>query len=181
MPHGSGFCVSGFSMFILPCLVSMAFIKLAQTTFFQILIFTCTWVAQIALVFAFPSAATSETIGFAHRIRYEFPADQLRECADQLRQKYHAGTLVVGENTRNGHFFMEDASSVLVADGNLPVSLRGHFQQIFIDTDLSTGNEQVVFALGEENGIMCDSRKDLNGFYFRSIGNGVHVYRYERL
>jgi hypothetical protein len=182
IPHGSSLFVSGFSMLILPWVVSIVFVKFAKTLPSQILLFICTLVAQPALIIAFvPPSVAAVTMGYAHRLRHEFPPDQLRECAGQLRQKLHAGTLVVDEKIGNDCYFIESPSSVLVADVNLPASLRGRFQRIFIEKNQDTGDEQVVFALGKEIGIMCDSRKDLHGFYVYSMADGVHAYRHERL
>ena len=182
LPRGSGFLVSAFCMFVLPWAVSAGLAVRARTTRpFRILLFISTLVAQPILLLALvPPAATSEMRGIAHRLRREFPPDQLRDCADQLRHQFHAGTLAVGVRGKDDHFIVA-ADAVVVADADLPVSLRGRFQRVFIQKASAISDEQVVFALEEQRGIICDSRKDVHEFFICSMADGVHAYRYERL
>jgi hypothetical protein len=73
-------------------------------------------------------------------------------------------------------------SAVVVADSELPDSLRGRFQRVFIQHYQNTHDEQVFFALNEQmhKGIICDSRPYVSDFGERSIGESVHAYYYQR-
>jgi len=169
-------------MFILPWVVSATFAVRARTTWlFRMLLFISTLVAQAVFLLMFvPPAATSEMMGIAHRLRREFPPDQLRDCADQLRHKFRSGTLAVGMRGKDDHFIVA-ADAVVVTDASLPVSLRGRFRRVFIQKASAISGEQVVFALEEQRGIICDSRKAVHEFFIYSMADGVHAYRYQRL
>jgi hypothetical protein len=182
LPRGSGLLVGGFCAFILPWVVAAAFALIARTTWtVRLLLFICALVAQPVLFFILtPPGATSEMMGIAHRLSREFPPDQMRDCAGRLRQKHHDGTLTVRRRD-SGHSFLMSESAVMVDDSELPVSLRGRFDRVFIQQDRVTGDEQVFFSLGEETGIVCDSRKHVREFFVCSMAEGVHAYRYQRL
>ena len=182
LPRGSGFLISAACMFLLPWIVSAAFAALAKTTWaVRTALFICTLVAQPVLLFAFtPPSATSEMMGIAHRLRREFPPDEMRACAAGLREKERDGTLAAKPAGKDRSFLMSE-NAVLVEDSELPVSLRGRFQRVFIQPDHDSGERQVYFALDERTGIVCDSRKDVREFFVCSMGDGVQAYRYERL
>ena len=179
---GIGFLVSAASMFILPWVISALFVTIAKTAWpIRISLFIFTFVVQaILLVMVVPAGATSEMMGIAHRLRREFPPDRIRDCADHLRQKHRDGTLAVKVGDK-GHNFLMSTSAVIVDDSELPASLRGRFDCVFIQQGRVTDDEQVVFALPERTGIICDSRKHVSEFFVYSIADGVHAYRYQRL
>ena len=182
LPRGSGLLVGGFCAFILPWVVAAAFALLARTTWARrILLFICTLVVQPVLLFTLtPPGATSEMMGIAHRLRHEFSSDQLRDCAAHFRQKFHDGTLKVGPRDKDDHFIAAQ-DAVVISDTELPESLRGRFQRVFIQKSPVTGEVQVVFALGSTTGIICDSRTHVREFFVCSMADGVHAYRYQRL
>ena len=182
LPGGSGFLVSAVCMFILPWAVSALFVVVAKTRPpLRVVIFISTLVAQPALLFAFtPPAATSEMMGIAHRLGLQFSARQLYDCADQLRSRFQAGTLPTSKRGKEDHFMVAQDAAV-VPDTELPVSLRGRFQKVFIQKAPTTGGWQVIFALGPDRGIVCDSRTVVHEFFTYSIADGVHAYRYQRL
>jgi hypothetical protein len=181
LPRGVGFCFSAASVFVLPWVVS-AFIVLPRFKgAIRIVLFVCVLVAQGVLLFTIvPPGVTCEMMGIAYRFRRELPPDQLRACADNLRQKLRDGTLVVSDR---GEYdgFPASMTAKIVADAELPVSLRGRFQRVFIQQDPVTGDEQVIFALERLKGIICDRRKHVKEFFVYSMAPGVHAYRYQRI
>jgi hypothetical protein len=101
LPGGVGILISAGSMFILPSLVSGLFVVLPKTTWsIRRALVLCALLVQGVLLFV-PSGATSETMGFAHRLRQEFPPSQLRNCAAHLRQKRRDGTLTLVDKAKN--------------------------------------------------------------------------------
>jgi hypothetical protein len=182
LPHGSGFLVFAGSFFILPWVVAGLFLTAAKAALpIRILLFVCALLVQAVLLFTVvPAGATSEMMGIAHRLRREFPPDQIRDCAARLRQKHRDGTLTVRQGDR-AHSFLMSESAVVVDDSDLPVSMRGRFDRVFIQQDRGTSEEQVFFSLGERIGIVCDSRKHVREFLVCSMAEGVHAYRYRRL
>jgi hypothetical protein len=182
LPRGSGFLVSAASMFILPWVIAGLFLTVAKAAWpIRIALFICALLVQAVLLFTVvPAGATSEMMGIAHRVRREFPPDQMRDCAARLRQKHRDGTLAIRQGDR-GHSFLMSETAVMVDDAELPVSLRGRFDRVFIQQDRVTGDEQVYFSLGERTGIVCDSRKHVREFFVCSMAEGVHAYRYQRL
>lgn len=103
--------------------------------------------------------------------------DQIRDCADQLRRKFHAGTLARGDNSTDD--YSVSSFAFVVKDSELPFSLQGRFKRVFIQKNPYTGEEEVIFALGREWGIMCDNRRNVHEDYFYSMADGVEAYRYE--
>jgi len=181
LPGGVGILISAGSMFILPWLVSGLFVVLPKTSWsIRRALVLCALLVQGFLLFTVvPAGATSETMGFAHRLRQEFPPSQLRDCAAHLRQKRRDGTLTLADKAKIPSFLMSE-TAVIVADSELPVSLRGRFQRVFIQQDRATNDEQVFFALDGNTGIICDSRTHVRGFLVCSMAEGVHAYRYQR-
>jgi hypothetical protein len=182
LPPGYGFILGAFSMFIVLGMASIAFAFIQKAKpIVRVLIFVCVFIAQGIFIFNFiPPGATSEMMGIAQRLRHEFSTDQLRDCAKQLQQRLHAGTLKVQTRAKDDDFTVEP-SALVVDDTELPTILRGRFQRIFIQTNSLLGIEQVVFALGDERGIFCDNRKNVHEFFVCSMADGVHAYRYQRM
>jgi hypothetical protein len=181
LPRGTGFLVSAASMFLLPWVVAALFLSVRVAWPIRAALFVSALVAQGILMFTvIPAGATSEMMGIAHRFRREFPPDQMRACAASLVQKEHDRTLAVRQGDP-GHSFLMSDKAVLVDDSELPVLLRGRFERVFIQPDRDTGEQRVYFALDERRGIVCDSRKQVREFFVRSMADGVHAYRYQRL
>jgi hypothetical protein len=124
-----------------------------------------------------PPGATCEMMGLTRRLRHEFSPDQICDCADQLRRKFNAGTLARSDKHTDDYSVSEFA--FVVRDSELPASLQGRFERVFIQKDPSTSEEEVLFALGRQWGIMCDNRKNVHEDYFYSMADGVEAYRYE--
>jgi len=182
LPFNISFLVSAMSMFILPWAVSAIFAAVPKTPWvIRITLFICAMLVQgLLFVKVAPAGAASEMMGIAHRLRGAFPPNQLHDCAEHLRQKRRDGTLALGDKDSDRYFPMSE-SAVVVPDSELPVSLRGRFQRVFIQRDHDTGDEQVWFALDGRSGIVCDSRKQVHDFFLWSMADGVHAYRYQRL
>lgn len=182
LSRGSGFLLSTASMFLLPWVVSALFLTIGKAAWpMRITLFICALVLQgVLLATVVPAGATSEMMGIAHRLRRQFPADQMRDCAARLRHKHRDGTLALRQGDR-GHSFLMSESAVMVDDSELPASLRGRFDRVFMQPDRTTGEEQVFFSLDERTGIVCDSRKHVREFFVCSMADGVHAYRYQRL
>jgi hypothetical protein len=169
------------SMLLLPWVVAALFFMARVAWPIRVSLFIGALVAQGVLMFTVvPAGATSEMMGIAHRLRREFPPDQMRTCATSVRQKKHNGTLVVRQTEKDNSFLMSPMA-VLVDDSELPIELRGRFQRVFIEPDHDTGEQRVYFALDERTGIVCDSRKGVREFFVCSMADGVHAYRYQRL
>ena len=116
-------------------------------------------------------------MGIAHRVQREFSPDQLRDCAEQLRTKFHAGTLKLGNSADGRDYFpvLLD-TNVVIEDTELPVSMRGRFQRTFILMDPSTTNELVIFAVDHETGIICGNDVPVPDYAYR-MAEGVEVYQ----
>ena len=119
-------------------------------------------------------------MGIAHRLRSEFSCDELRDCANRIRQKFQDGTLKTSPREKDDGFVVAP-DALVVAEAELPESLRGRFKEVFIQPRSDSREYQVVFALEKSKGIMCDNRKHLREFFFCSMADGVHAYRYQRL
>jgi hypothetical protein len=181
LPGGSGILVSAASMFLLPWAVAALFLTVRVAWAIRVSLFIGALVAQGVLLFTVvPAGATSEMMGIAHRFRREFPPDQMRGCAASLRQKQQDGTLAFRQAGKD-HVFLMSETAVLVDDSELPMQLRGRFEHVFIQPDRDTGEQRVYFSLDEGTGIVCDSRTDVREFFVRSMADGVHAYRYQRL
>jgi hypothetical protein len=182
LPRGTGLLVSGFCALILPWPVAAAFALNARTRWaMRLALFICALLFQPFLLFTFmPPGVTSEMMGIAHRFRNEFSCDQLRDCSTRIRQKFHDGELKVSSRDTDDHFIVAQ-DALVISDTELPESLRGRFQRVFIQKSPVTGEVQVVFALGSATGIICDSRTHVHEFFVCSMADGVHAYRYQRL
>jgi hypothetical protein len=181
LPRDSGFLVSAASMFLLPWIVAALFLRVRVAWPIRASFFIGALVAQGVLIFTVvPAGATSEMMGIAHRFRREFPSDQMRACAESIRQKKRDGTLVVRQENKS-HSFLMSERAVLVDDSELPVQLRGRFKRVFIEPDQDAGEQRVYFSLDERTGIVCNSRNHVREFFVCSIADGVHAYRYQRL
>ena len=183
LPFGIGFLASSACLFMLPWGVSSLVLIINKTSWpIRMSLFIGVLLVQYVLLFTVvPAGATSEMMGIAHRLRREFPPAQMRDCAARLRQKHHDGTLTVRQGDREKRHFISD-SAIMVDDSELPASLRGRFDLVFIQPDRVTGGEQVFFSLSIQawTGIVCDSRKPVSEFTVCSMAEGVRAYRYLR-
>ncbi len=190
---GSYFCGAGIlpgqidflfditSFFILSWAIPVLFIFIVKATWTtRILAFICAFTIQFALIALTPAGATAEMMGIAHRLGKEFSADQLRECASDLRQKHLNGTLKEQKRGKVLRVMNPDNEWALVDDSELPTSLRGRFYRVYIQKDQANNGLSVVFEIKMFTGIVCDSRKFVSGFFEHSIADGVHAFRYER-
>ena len=175
-----GIFIASVCMLICPLIVSIVLATVAKSNWgVRLMLFVATLIVQGALLFFVGPPATTEMMGIAHRLRREFPTDQLRDCANQLRVKFRNGTLKLKKRGTENYFPVND-SAVEVESEELPASLRGRFQRVFIQEDPSTGDEQVIFALDPEMGIICDNEKNVREFHFYSIAEGIEAYYDQR-
>jgi hypothetical protein len=100
---GLGVIDAGLGMFIgaiglLPFMVVVAvvfgFVAPSSSNFVRYFAWLSAVVAQFALLAVVPGGAQAEVMGVAHRLKREFPIAQVRECANQLLEKYQAKTLI---------------------------------------------------------------------------------------
>lgn len=178
LPETSGFFVGAASMFLLPWVVAALFLTVRVSWPLRVSLFVGALVGQWVLCFTVsPAGAASEMMGIAHRLRREFPPDQMRLCAAGLCQKHREGNLVV--KPPKEHFFLMSGQAVVVDDAELPVQLRGRFAGVFIEPS-DTGELAVYFAIDGRTGILCDHRKEIQESLICSMAEGVHAYRYLR-
>ncbi|HTB85681.1 MAG TPA: hypothetical protein VK742_18695 [Candidatus Sulfotelmatobacter sp.] len=182
LPAGFGFLAGASSMFLLPWAAAFLFSAILKAKpSIRVLFFAAAMVLQGVLLFTIvPPGATCEMMGIAHRLGHEFSVDELRNCAMHFRQKFHDGTLKVGPLDKDNYFIVAQDAEV-VSDTELPDSLRGRFQRVFIQKSPVTGEVQVVFSIGSTTGIVCDSRTHVREFFVCSMADGVQAYRYQRL
>jgi hypothetical protein len=182
IPENFGFISSAASMFIFPWAIAALCVivsKAKQPS--RVVLFVGALIVQGVLLFALvPPGTTCQTMGFAHRLKGEFNADELRGCAELVRQKFHDGSLQTHARSKDDHFIV-GPSALVVSDSELSTSLRGRFQRVYIQKLPDRDVEQVIFALGTDRGILCDRRKDVREFFMCSIADGVQAYRYQRL
>ena len=180
---GFGFLGSSFCFFILPWLVSALFAALPRVNFaIRVMLFVGALATQIFFVFELvPPGATSEMMGIARRFKEQFPPDQLLVCANKLRREFHAGTLAVSPRARDDYNDGANESAVVIADAGLPVPLRGRFREVYIQRDRDTGDEQVLFAVSQDTGIICGGQKNAPGFFVCPMADNVEAYRYQRM
>jgi hypothetical protein len=173
-----GFFIDALSFFFVPLLVPIVFVILYKASWIRrVILFIIVLLIQESVFFFVPARATAELMGIAHRVQREFSPNQLRDCADQLRTKFHAGTLKRG-NSADGldYFPVLDTNSVVIENTELPASLHGRFQHTFILTNPVTTNELVIFALDHETGLICGHDVPVPDYAYR-IADGVEVYQ----
>ncbi|MFI5305442.1 MAG: hypothetical protein ACHQYP_11700 [Nitrospiria bacterium] len=181
LPGNMASYICVISLFFLPFVVSTLFVFIFKGKWFiRILIFISIFIAQCGLISITPPEVAAEMMGIAHRLSFEFPPDQIRDCANHLRQKHRDGTLKEVQRGNYSDVLMSD-NAIIIDDSELPVSLRGRFVGVYIRSGLTSPDDVVVFALGMQKGIICDNRKYVSEFYFHSMGDGVHAYRFQRL
>ncbi len=185
LPRGYGLFIGAGSVVIVPPVVSLVLSYLPNFNWvIRGAIGICAFVAQYVLLFTVDHpGATYEMMGTAHRLRREFPPQQLHDCAEQLLQMYHAGTLGVSTNAVNDDYSFPgiiNGPVMVVTNAALPVSLQGRFQRIFVQQNWNTGDDQIVFVLNRETGFICDNRKNVHDFIECSIGDGVEAYSLQR-
>ena len=173
----AGYVIASLSYLLVPLLVPIVFVILYKARWIRrVILFIVVFYVQASVFVFVPSRATAELMGMAHRLQREFSPDQLRDCADQLRTKFHAGTLKLGNSADGLDYFPVLDTNGVVVDTELSASLHGRFQRTFILTDPSTTNELVVFALDHETGIICGNDVPTPDYAYR-IADGVEVYQ----
>jgi len=138
-------------------------------------------VAQFALLPVLPGGAQAEVMGVAHRLKREFPIAQVRECANQLLEKYQARTLVSADKD-SPQAELWSNSAFAVDSSELPASLRDRVRWVRI-TKVERGftqDLQVFFFIDWGRSIICDSRPFVSDARLHSIEKGVHVYHAQR-
>ena len=159
IPENLGFIAGAAAMFIFPwAIAALCLVVLKIKGPINVVLFVGALVIQVVLLFTVVSpGATCQMMGTAHRLKGEFQADELRSCAELIRQKFHAGTLSARARSKDDDF-IADPSAMVVSDSELPNSLRGRFQRVYIQKVPESDVEQVIFALGPYRGIVCDGR-----------------------
>lgn len=173
-----GLMASAASMFLLPWFVAYLIAwKLGSSSLARSILFFSALVFQGYVIFAMvPPAATAEMMGIAHRLKSQFSSSELRYTAQQLIQKQKSGVLLTADGGQFKHFLFSE-KSVFVADSEMPAAFKEKFRCIYI----TTNSTEVRFALNSYEGILCDKRSNVLGFFECSITNGVHAYRYQRM
>lgn len=167
--------------FLIPLVLALV---IKAKWYVRILLFSGLFMIQLVPMFFMPAGATAEMMGYAFHLGHEFQVDQIRECADQLRQKKQSGTLkVIPQGTFDDVLWTENAK--IVDETELPVALRGRFVRVYIrpsftSQDYRSSDDVVVFDLGKDRGIFCNDRKHISDFYVHSITDGVHAYHFQR-
>jgi len=181
IPENLGFISSAAAMFIFPWAIAALCVPILKAKgVIQVFVFIGALAVQMVLLFtAVPAGATCQMTGIAHKLKGEFQADELRSCAELIRQKFRSGTLAAHARSNDDHFII-GTSALVVSDSELPTSLRGRFQRVYIQKISDGDIEQVIFALGPDRGLMCDGRKNVREFFTCSIADGVEAYRYQR-
>lgn len=175
-----GFLISAFSMLLVPLVVSTIIAILCKTGWIRrILIFAVALSIQECcfLFHVVPPAATSELMGITHRLQNEFSVYQLHDCSNELLQKFHGGVLKHVSRGNDNYFPIVD-SAIIVDDSDLPISIRGHFQRVFIQPDPFTGDYVVIYAVDHETGIIFGNELRLPEYAY-PMGDGLETYHYE--
>ena len=187
---GFGVLISLAGFLLLPCVISALFVTLVKKAHWAVrtTLFICTLVIQFFLLINFHARVYPVILlGTVTRFRHEFPPDQIRDCANQIRQKYSTGTLIAGERPNKepgGPIFFYSPSAVVVSERELPASLRGRVKLVFIRKDDATDHTNVWFAVSNLSGIICNDRTNSpdDGHYGDSclMADGVWAYRCDR-
>lgn len=187
---GLGVIDAGLGMFIgviglLPFMVVVAlvfgFVAPSSSNFVRYFAWLGAVVAQIALLMVVPGGAQAEVMGVAHRLKREFPITQVRECANQLLEKYRARTLVSAEKDKPQADLWRDFYFA-VDESELPAPLRGRFRWVQIQKEEGAFYKElrVFFSIAPGRAIICDSRSFVSDGRLHSIEKGVHAYHTQR-
>ena len=190
LAHFFGPYLAGLGMFIgaiglLPFIVAVAlvfgFVAPSSSNFVRYCAWLSAVVAQFVLLAVVPGGAQAEVMGVAYRLKREFPITQVRECANQLLEKYQAKTLVSADKDKlQTELWSEVAFAV--DSSQLPVSLRERFRWVQI-RKVQRGfadDIQVFFYIDSGRSIICDSRPFVSDNYLHSIDKGIHAYHKQR-
>ena len=137
---------------------------------------------EVALVASAPACMpNAKSMGVAHRLKREFPIDQVRVCADQLLERYRAKTLVSADKD-NPQAELWSKSEFAVDRSELPASLRERVRWVRI-TKVQRGfteDLQVFFFIDWERSIICDSRPFVNNEHlsFDPVANTNNSFTY---
>ncbi len=181
VPGGVGFVAGAAFVLVLPWAIStFAFIRAPEASLIaRLAIFALAMALQVGGLLVAPPGATSEMMGMAFRQGRAFPSEELDQCARRIRDRWRAGTLATNrfDELRS---LRGSRDSVLISEAELPESLRGRFDEVFLRVTATDGRVQVYFSLGPRYGIVCDDRPKVRSISECSIQAGVHAYRDQR-
>jgi hypothetical protein len=186
LTRGTGFLISAFCLFALPLIVATILsIIIKREGHVRAAIFIVALVLQYVLTALVPPAVTAEMIGITHRLKHKYEPGLLRECAAQIRQRKQMGNLVVGERGEFWDYFLTPETAKFVDESELPVMLRAKFKRVYIQPSYTgrkytSDDDMVVFAFDTHTGILCSNQKRTDGYFTRSMADGVYAYRVER-
>jgi hypothetical protein len=149
---GVGFFAGAAFVLVLPWAIStFAFIRAREASLItRLAIFAWAMALQVGGLLVAPPGATSEMMGMAFRHRREFPSEVLDQCARRIRDRWQAGTLATNrvDQLRSLRGYRD---GILIAQVELPESLRGRFDEVFLRTPGTGGQVQVYFSPGAAN------------------------------
>ncbi len=181
LPGGIGFVAGAACFLALPWAISTFVLFRAGKASLgaRLAIFALAMALQVGGLLVAPPGATSEMMGMAFRHRREFPSEVLDQCAQRIRDRWSAGTLATNrvDELRSLRGYRD---GILIAEAELPESLRGRFDEVFLRTPGTGGQVQVYFSLGPRSGIVCDDRQKVRSISECTILAGVHAYRDQR-
>lgn len=181
LPGGIGFLAGAACALALPWVISALVSVRARnaSAVARLAIFALAMALQVGGLLVAPLGATSEMMGMAFRRGRDLPCEEIDQCARRIRDRWQAGTLatnrVDGLRSLRGY-----PDTLLIAERELPESLRGRFDEVFLRVAATDGRVQVYFSLGPRYGIVCDDRPKVRNVSECSIQAGVHAYRDQR-
>ncbi len=143
----------------------------------RLAIFVVALVTQIGLLLFTPGSAETEMRGLSERYRREFPAQELREIAAEVRKKSADGTLIFASNSNLASMAWNDAQ--VLEPSQIPFPIRGKFRSVRLSKREGTGTE-VVFEVAPDRGIVCSTNYYGDNFWKCTIDRDVYAYRYMR-
>ena len=142
---------------------------------YRILLFLPVVLLAVPFFWLVPPGNTAEMMGRAHRLRAQFPVDQIREAADAVRQKYANGTLQTNPDNPQRYQF-----AAIVNESELPDLLKGRFEYVGLRPCNKGDIREIVFAINVREGIVCNTNSFEKNTSHYSMGPYVHAYCYRR-
>jgi hypothetical protein len=159
LPGGIGFVAGAACFLALPWAISaFVFFRVGKSSLgARLAIFALAMALQVGGLLVAPLGATSEMMGMAFRRGRDLPCEEIDQCAQRIRDRWSAGTLATNRvaELRSLRGYRD---GILIAEAELPESLRGRFDEVFLRTAGTGGQVQVYFSLGPRIGIVCDDR-----------------------
>jgi|GEM_PF-6813839 len=178
--EGVGFLISAISMFVVPFMVAAIFFFLHKTKwYFRIPVFMTVIILQFGLIFLGPAAATSETMGLAHRMKRDYSIAQIQECANQIRQKRRDGTLKLKDQIPGPTSYLLNNRAVVDESELLP-SLQGRFEVVLVSGKTNPDKDEVIFLVHGMEGLLCDPKPIQNSYTVYFVAPGIYAFRWER-